>query len=85
MKKATRKEIEEIAEGWYKRGQKLGGIYNNPHSDPKKKAKAFRLMTEMSVRLTKMGLLLQQKAPSGLKKGGIIAKLNSKPVKLIKL
>lgn len=80
MKKATRKDIEEIAEGWYKRAQKLAAVYKNPHSDPERKEKAFKLMTKMSVRLTKIGLLLQQKP-----KPGIIIKPNSKPVKLIKL
>lgn len=72
MKKATREEIEQIAESWYKRGQKLGEIYSNPHTDPKRKQKAFVLMTAMSVRLTNIALMLQPKAPPNLKRGKII-------------
>ncbi len=82
MKKATKKEIEEIAEGWYKRAQKLAAVYKNPHSDPIKKQKALKLMNKMSIRLKNIALLLQQKPKS---KDSIIMKPNSKPVKLIKL
>lgn len=74
MKKATRKHIEEIAEMWYKRAQKLGGVYNNVHQDTAKRQKAFALMTEMSIRLSKVWLLLQPKAPNNLKSGGHLTK-----------
>lgn len=83
MKKATRKDIELIAEGWYKRAQKLATVYKSPHSDPERKEKALMLMNRMAARLTKLALLLQPKPPKS--KGGIIIKPNSKPVKLIKL
>lgn len=85
MKKSTRKKIDEIAEGWYKRAQNLAAVYKSPHSDYKRKQKAFRLMTEMSVRLTSIALILQPKMPSSFKKSGSIIKPNPKPVKLIKL
>lgn len=80
MKNTTKRDIEKVAESWYKRAQKLAAAYKNPHSDPERKAKAYRLMTEMSVRLTKIGLLLQRKP-----KSNIITRPNSTPVKLIKL
>lgn len=61
MKNTTRKDIEQIAENWYNRAQKLGKIYSSPHTDPINKQKAFILMTKMSVRLNNIALALQQK------------------------
>lgn len=74
MKKATRKEIEAIAEMWYNRAGKLGHIANNKHIAPDKRMKANRLMIQMSVRLTRIGQLLTPKPIKNLEKGGLIIK-----------
>jgi hypothetical protein len=78
MKKATRKQLEDIAEMWYKRGQKLSVIANNPHENILRRSKAFELTKILSVRIMRITALSMPK-PKNFKSGGQIVRLNNKP------